>query len=1104
MVRFVFGESGSGKTEYVISEAHRILNETDMRVLIIVPEQHTVSTEARIIEKLGNKTGLRLEVTNFTRLSEAATRRVGGISYTKLSGGARRLVLWRALISVWQSLTEFSCVDASETRLVPYIYSALGELARSGISSSGLDAAVERLLADGEESDVRLARKLSDLSVISAADESLRRDEFGEVSDPMDRFVEIAEQSGIFENTAVFIDSFYSLTGSERLAASEIIRLAPSCVFTVPMRDRHADGIHLAAVKRYFGDMLSAALRYADAPEFICLEGNHRARFRELAVVQEKLWDDEARLSEQAEGLPSNSDAVSVISVADRYEEAEALCAVISSFVRRGCAYSDIAVVCADVKRLRGIVDVALRRHGIPCFVSEPSRLASTPVVRLVFSLLRIPGFWRGEDVISLLKTGLMPVSNEDACRFESYCNVWSIRGREMFESEWNMNPDGYKEELTERGARTLGAAGRVRDSIVPLIAEFADTFVNSKASVRDICVAIVRFAENAGVRAAMAHRSEERVKLGLGGDDDAAREELAWSELCEVMDTMVDIIGSSKVDTSGFATLFGYAVSDAELGAIPTGADEVIFTDAAGLRTDGIPHIIMLGAVDGEFPASVQDDACFSDADREKLEELGLSIGSGIDERVSEGLFRFSRTLSQASETVTVFVPRSSAGELCRPSDGAMRILELTGKASPAEWRDINVTEKVYDRESLKQELRRGGGESQILAELYGDVYGEAYEKVAEPVRECIPPERAADVFGERMRLTQSRINTYVKCPFSYYCKYLLKLSDERKAEILPVDIGTFVHSVLEEFFSAVDTHNLPLPKAEKEALCDTIIDSYIKRTCIGASNGRMEYLFARLRRHVLIFVDAVSEELAQSRFEPYRVELPVGMSSADASPTPPSITFDMRDGGKVLLYGVVDRMDVYRRGGETFIRVVDYKTESKTYSYNDVKLGLDVQLLIYLFSLWRSGESEFGRELRGEGVLRPAGAFYLSVKPGETLCEEMLSDEEARALMLSRVTRTGPISDDRDVIDAMDSGITGRYTPVSLKADGEFKKCPSLTTLEDFGKLERELEETISEIAQHMKSGYAEAKPLRRGGMDPCEYCSAQAVCRRRFEKN
>ena len=51
MVKFIFGGAGSGKSEYVFREIGRLLEGSDKKLCLIVPEPFTVATEAKIAKR---------------------------------------------------------------------------------------------------------------------------------------------------------------------------------------------------------------------------------------------------------------------------------------------------------------------------------------------------------------------------------------------------------------------------------------------------------------------------------------------------------------------------------------------------------------------------------------------------------------------------------------------------------------------------------------------------------------------------------------------------------------------------------------------------------------------------------------------------------------------------------------------------------------------------------------------------------------------------------------------------------------------------------------------------------------------------------------------
>lgn len=1089
MVRFVFGRSGSGKSEYVFEQIGRSLADDNGRIILIVPEQHTVTTERRAAKLFPPSSALRTEVTNFTRLSDSISRKVGGLSYIRRTRGAEMLMLWRAILSVYGGLSELGSSGADVISIVPTVYSALRELTLGGVSESELSAAADRL--EDIEGESSLSRRAHDLALIKAAWSQLASEEYSVLEDPIMKIKRCAADSGYFDGCDVYLDSFYSMTGAQLAALSEIIRCARSVTVTIPMKDRYDDGIHLSGVRNFYKSVFGTALRHGET-EFVVLDGSYRYTTSQLYELSEHLWDYSFD-GESDKTLPSVPESVSLYSVADRYEEAEALCAVIAEKVRRGCRYSDIAVVAANVSALRGITDAAMHRHGIPCFTSESEQITASPAVRLILSLLRIVGRWRREDVISVVKTGLLPLSDELACAFENYTETWNIRTAAMFKSPWSMNPDGYVETLSERAKQTLIFANEAREQIVDPIERFCNVFEGGRATVKKICISLTEYFAQTGAYSAMMRRAETLSA------DDREREKLVWGEICNAFDTMTEIAGDVDCDSAGFATLFRYVILDSDTGAIPTGVDNVTFASAAGLRTDGVRHVVILGAVDGEFPVTPSAEGYFSDPDRERLAEAGAVLGSRLDESASEELFRFYRAVSQASESLTVFVPKSSGGSSCRMSEGAARIMKIAG-CEPIPFRSLPAERRLFDKYSIDDELRMVNDSAlyELRRELYGDM-PDFRGSSAEEAR--VSEETARLLFGGKLNLTQSRIEKYVGCPLSYYCSYILKLSEDKKATLASPDIGRFVHAVLEEFFTVTAGKTYPLERAETEAICDSIIEGYVRRTCSVEIDGRMRYLFIRLRRKVLVFLDAIMEEAAQSRFETWRTELPVGGVRGESDiASPPPIVFPCDDGGTVSLYGIIDRLDIYKSEGNTYIRVIDYKTGSKRFSYDDIKLGLNIQLLLYLFCAWRSEGTAFAREITdGKGEILPAGALYLSVKPADPASDVPISEEEARELMADTIERSGIVTDRRDVLEAMDSGISGKYIPVSLKADGSYKQSASLATLERFGELYREMGEVIAGIADEMKSGVAAARPLVHHGSNPCDWCSLKEICRK-----
>ena len=54
--------------------------------------------------------------------------------------------------------------------------------------------------------------------------------------------------------------------------------------------------------------------------------------------------------------------------------------------------------------------------------------------------------------------------------------------------------------------------------------------------------------------------------------------------------------------------------------------------------------------------------------------------------------------------------------------------------------------------------------------------------------------------IWGDKINTTVSRLESFAKCPFSYFMKYGLRAQERKEATVDPAEFGTYVHAVLEQ----------------------------------------------------------------------------------------------------------------------------------------------------------------------------------------------------------------------------------------------------------------------------------------------------------------
>lgn len=1084
MIRFICGRAGSGKSTRILE----MLRGGGDRIFLIVPEQQAVAWERRCAAELEPAANLRLEVLTFTRLFNRTAREYGGF-FTNIAGKASlRLLMWAALNSVRGNLSYYSSVRTE--KLVPSLMQTVKELHTYRVTPAVLESAARELAEDGDRAASLLSDKLSDLSVIFSAYEELLHSSFSDSDDMPEHTAKAVSEHLFFAGADVYIDSFYSFTPAQLDMIRAAMRDAENVTVTIPCLPEEKDAPHLSHIRENFMKLSRIAEEYGGA-EIERLVENHRASCRRLAVLEENLWNNSAAVSDAKDARDAQS--LRIVGCADRYSEACAAAARVSELVHLGERYGSIAVIARSADTLSGITDTVFAAKGIPLYTSRRGRLSDSPAATLVMSALRAVSLgYRREDIIAITKTGLLPLDTEACCLFEKYAETWRLRGRHAFldDEDWCMNPNGYGAARTDSAAAALEAVNTVRRTLARPLSAFSEVFSGGIAASRDVATALYRLLCDLDIPAGAASLAARLRSLGF--ETQAAESLRMWDALMQALDTLAQTIPDAAGDAESFTFMMAQIIGATDVGTIPTGIDVVNFGSADMLRLDDVRHVIVLGAVEGEFPASATDGGILSESERIMLEGCGIELAAGGKRAIGEELFWFYKAVCAASESVTVIVPETSGGDVCRPSLGVLRLRELFSDIPEYTFSPNDPEMSAWNERDVRT-LAYSAGAGGAAARMIFPEYAEASDASAEQFSRADSDE----IFGGRLNLSESAMTAYSSCHYKYFSQFVLRLSEDNIARLNPADAGTFIHAVLEKFFRAVKDRDLPLPEDEERALCDRICETEAERLWDGgARTKRQRYLLRRLRASVGVFIHSLSLEFAQSLFSPWRFEQGVGYSDDSSVPAP---TIILPDGWEIRLRGRIDRIDVMRDGGDTYVRVVDYKTSSKEFRLADIYEGINLQLLLYLFTIWKCPPSKFRDALAGDGEIIPAGALYFSARPGEASADDPIPDGEGFVQALADVSRTGIVLSDKRIIEAMDRMISGKYAPVKSDGKGGIKEGTGTADLKKFSELYIDICDVIKKIVEDIAAGHAEAEPKSHGGKSPCNYCAYYPMCRK-----
>lgn len=1094
MVHYIYGPSGSGKTYTMLKYLESDLKH-GKKAFFIVPEQETVSVERAIVSRLPASAQLDVEVMNFSRLCNSIFRKHGGISYNFATPGLKSLIMWNTLRELAPMLEEYKAGEVNDFSLTKKMISATSELKAYCISPEKLDLATSKI----DESS-SLYGKLRDVSLIYSAYTSQLGEHFSDTSDDISKAIEILEEHNFFEGANVYIDSFAGFTKQEFEFISQIAKLCNKIYITLPIPTPNDSSIHLESLRQ----TVSRLKKHLDGISFdeTYLTENHKTNSPELQYLSRNIWCfDAPKFEGELDG------AISAYLCDTPYSEADLVASEICKTVQKGARYGEIAIILRDSEKYRGILDVALEKYGIPFFMSEKTDLMTKVLAKYIFSALKIKeSNWRGSNVIAHLKSGFCDVDPFDADVFEDYVTTWNINGAKFLGEKWTMNPDGYSAKLTKRGERILKTANDIKEKIVPSLTLYF-TRLDASSNVKEMCRATIQYLKDSSITEKV--RSNCSRYLAAGNKKAADEEMKLYSLTLNILYDLANVFGEKSFTFEEFSAALSLMFSESNIGTIPTSPDEVTVGSASMLRTTGIKHAFIMGLNEGEFPASVKNNGIFTDSDKEVLEGLDISLSADTNTKTSEELFFVYRSICAPSDTLVLTSSAlSSDGSSQRQSLVFDRLRGLFPAIPCTKESTLSPLDKACNIASIKQIYPKikGYENSQALKDIITSAEGtDAFAKRLEiPLsqRKCsVSPELVKQILGNRVSLTQSRLEKYVLCGFDYYCSYVLGLRETKKAVFQLNDIGTFIHYILEMFMkeiSADGTLKLTLTDKEIDEILSRTVRNYLFEL-LGedyAISNRTKHLFMRLNKLSFMIAKNLINEFKYSDFYPSFFELKVGMGEDGIR----ALEFALKDGSVVTLRGIADRVDTYKKDGNLYIRVVDYKTGSKEFSFDDLKEGLNTQLLIYLFSLCKAQSEDKRLELgcEADGKILPAGIQYLSSNAPTVSVDTFCNNEELEALVENEFSRSGLLIDDIEVLGAINHNLDPKIIS-KFKTDDEgniFGK--QIVSNEGFEELYSMLNETIVRVAESMREGKANAIPLRRGDKVPCRYCKMKSICR------
>lgn len=1086
------GPSGSGKTYNLYN---RIFKEASADIgrdfLIVVPEQYTLATQREVIRLHPEHGIMNIDVLSFMRLAHRVFEELGVREPVILEDTGKTMIVKKVAMDVKDKLGIYAG-KVTRQGFIEEMKSVIAEFYQYGIGTAEL----ERML-EAAEGHTRLTAKLKDIKLIFDGFRDFINGRFIMNEEIMELLCERGPEAKVLKGACVCFDGFTGFTVMQLEVIRMLLKCASDVHITLTM-DRREEGLppkeeSLFGLSRRTIDKLERMAEELDVRVVREWENSAHTRFDNtpaLAALEHNIFRYPYRKSADFDGITLLSGESPAAELLYCIGEIERLVA------EENYKYGEIAIVTGDEELYRRTADREFKAAGIPLFRdTKRSIVGSGPVEMLRAAIEIAETDYSYDAVFRLLKTGMTPLEPVKIAELENYCLARGIRGRRMWEREFE---GGYRTAYK----LDMESINESRQRVAELLDGTVTALKQPRATVTARVEGLKLLLAKAGTKELLerlAAKEREKDDADYEGRLAAKENEQLFGTITEVFERITLLLGDDVMPLKEFREILDTGFKEAKLALVPQGEDSVLLGDIVRTRLNHVRAVFFLGVNDGIIPRLGADGGILSDADRTVLMERDIELSPTRRQNIYLNEFYIYLNLTKPTDRLYVSYHRMTADK--KPGRAAYIVGKMTSVFEGLEIRNIFADSRemligsdrgVHSaaaamREKLPEKL--SVEERTVIGRLIS-ADRRTFEKIAEGafrvrVPETISGKSAEGLYNKILEGSVTMLEQYASCAFSHYIRYGLKLEERPEYRLGSIELGNIYHKALELYCQKLKEQELSWHETDENIRRDlernAVEGALAEYEGILKDSKRNEYIRTRIERVLSRTVEILDAQVKAGSFEPEYFE-----------------TGFMHAAGFMALKGKIDRMDISRKNGKLYLRVIDYKSGTKDFDLVRLFYGLQIQLAMYMNE---------GRKVVAERLgttPEPIGMYYYNID--DPFVE---TDAEDAERALSQALRLkGPTLQVNDGIVASDAmfegeegelakGVSSSVIAVGTTKAGEYSKNSRLLSENRLKAIGDYIDECVRNTGTAIMGGKVEVNPYELGGSNPCKYCPYLGIC-------
>lgn len=830
----------------------------------------------------------------------------------------------------------------------------------------------------------------------------------------------------------------------------------------------------------------------------------------------ENYWIQSSGVSKIEKSHLDSKNSIQIWKSTNRQAEVSAVGTYIRQLVAtQNYRFKDFLVLARDLNQYGSFIEAFMDENEVPFFIDLQRKMSDHPFKKLIDLLFDLVDHGlRSEDAIAILRTDLLipDAFKDDIATFHLSVDLLEnfVLANGTGQRGW-LGPDftsdaAFDKDLDENKINDYQLINESKKYIANLYQELSAYFAE-KHNALDAVSFLYDLLQRYGV----FDRLLDWQNQAADNNDltSADQPEQVVDKFNTILDEYVSVLGEQEFSSKDFIEILDAAFQSAEYSQIPSTLDAVNISEIGMVQPNNRKITVILGATVNNMPGTSVSNGIIADDEREMISDNldDDKYLNASDEVINNSEpYLHDITFTSPSQRLIFTYPNYTEDDKQQDlSSYVVRIQkhfdlneqDIMLNPEPDETQENNVLKYVGSPDSTLNYLirvsRSAIDSKENLSSLWKFIENKLLQEDKaqsefalsslsyQNIPENLDQATVAELYGNNINVSISRLETFYQNEYEYFLKYGLKLRPRQIFEVTPAQTGSLYHAVLDGLVKLLNNKQIDIRDLNEQQLKDYVTDIFqeqIKKpeNKIFTSSDRMGYISLKAQETLLQLVNAIKQQLSRNKFVPRATEVAFGRMN-NTNQDLPGLTYKIAGGHLINVRGKIDRIDEMQLDDADYLAVIDYKSSTHKFDFDSFFNGISMQMPTYLENLV-SNKDKFSK---GNNV-KIAGAFYSHIQNPKI---QLKKNVDVQQELLKKFKLDGLIVADDELVENLDSLIVGRSSiilPLSQsKKNGITINKKNAISDDDLFKILNYNKHLITQAGERIYSGKLKINPYR-----------------------